>query len=131
MELLTSHPLLIKFLKFAVVGAMGLVIDFGVTYLCKEKLRFNKYIANATGFFISGANNFLLNRSWTFANNDPHIWEQYAKFVSFALIGLLINSTIIWFLHGQQKRNFYFSKAVATAVVMAWNFTSNILFTFP
>jgi len=130
MELLTSNPLIFKFLKFAVVGAMGLVIDFGVTYLCKETFRFNKYVANALGFFVSGANNFLLNRSWTFANNDPQIWEQYAKFISFALIGLLINSVIIWFLHGQKKRNFYVSKAVATGVVMIWNFSSNFLFTF-
>ncbi len=130
MESVSLHPVVIQFLKFGVVGAMGLVIDFGLTYLCKEIFRFNKYVANAIGFFVSGANNFLLNRSWTFGNTDPHIWEQYAKFVSFALIGLLINSTIIWFLHGQNKRNFYFSKAVATGVVMVWNFTSNILFTF-
>ncbi len=130
MELLTSNPLIFKFLKFALVGAMGLVIDFGVTYLCKEIFRFNKYFANATGFFVSGINNFLLNRSWTFVNNDPQIWEQYAKFISFAMIGLAINSFIIWFLHGQRKKNFYLSKGIATIIVTSWNFLSNFFFTF-
>lgn len=30
---------LIVFLRFSVVGSIGLVIDFGLTYLCKEYLR--------------------------------------------------------------------------------------------
>lgn len=130
MELMEITPLAIKFLKFAVVGGIGLIIDFGLTYLCKEIFKFNKYVANAVGFFVAATNNFLLNRAWTFANTDPNILGQYAKFILFALAGLLINSAIIWFLHGQRKKNFYFSKAVATVIVTLWNFASNILFTF-
>ena len=31
--------LISKFLKFGVVGCSGMIIDFGMTYLCKEILR--------------------------------------------------------------------------------------------
>lgn len=32
-----------QFIKFCVVGGSGVFVDFGVTYLCKEWLRLNKY----------------------------------------------------------------------------------------
>ena len=28
-----------QFVKFCVVGGVGMVVDFGITFLCKEKLR--------------------------------------------------------------------------------------------
>lgn len=39
-----------QFIKFCVVGGSGVFVDFGVTYLCKEFLRLNKYVANSLGF---------------------------------------------------------------------------------
>ena len=39
-----------QFIKFCVVGGSGVFIDFGITYLCKEWLRLNKYLANSLGF---------------------------------------------------------------------------------
>jgi putative flippase GtrA len=123
-------PFFLKFFRFAVVGASGLVIDFGLTYWVKEKLKLNKYVANGVGFFAAASSNFLINRVWTFSSQDPNVWAQYAKFISFAFIGLLINSAIVWFLTEQKKKNFYFSKAIATVIVTLWNFFSNFFFTF-
>ncbi len=52
----------IKFLKFLLVGVSGLIIDFSLTFLCKEKLLFNKYVANSIGFSMAQISNFLLNK---------------------------------------------------------------------
>ena len=41
---------ILKFLKFGVVGFSGVFVDFGITWLCKEKIRLNKYLSNAIGF---------------------------------------------------------------------------------
>ena len=41
-----------QFIKFCVVGGSGVFIDFGITYLCKEWLRLNKYLANSLGFSV-------------------------------------------------------------------------------
>jgi putative flippase GtrA len=130
MDIASITPFLFKFFRFAVVGATGLVIDFGITYFCKEKLQLNKYIANGIGFFAAATSNFFINRSWTFANVDPDVGGQYVKFILFALIGLLINSIIVWWLNDRMKRNFYLSKVIATAIVTLWNFLSNFFFTF-
>ena len=77
-------PIFLKFIFFALVGVSGLVIDFGLTYLNKEKLKLNKYLANGTGFFAAATNNFFLNRNWTFANTHPDVTGQYIKFIGFA-----------------------------------------------
>lgn len=126
----TIPPIVIKFLRFVFVGASGLVIDFGLTYIIKEKLKLNKYLANGVGFFIAASSNFFINRSWTFSNVDPNVGGQYFKFILFSLVGLVINSVIVWFLNDRLKKNFYVSKAVATIIVTLWNFFSNFLFTF-
>jgi putative flippase GtrA len=123
-------PIFLKFVRFAVVGASGLVIDFGLTYLCKEKLRVNKYGANGIGFFAAATSNFFINRNWTFENHHPDLAGQYIKFVGFALVGLAINSAIVWWLNDRMKKNFYLSKAIATIIVTCWNFVANFLFTF-
>lgn len=131
-KLMTENlrPLLFKFIRFAVVGLSGLFIDFGLTYLSKEKLRLNKYLANSIGFFVSSVYNFFLNRNWTFESTHPDVAGQYSKFLGFALIGLALNSSIVWLLNDRLKKNFYLSKAIATVVVTSWNFFTNLLFTF-
>ncbi len=123
-------PIAIKFFRFVLVGASGLVIDFGLTYLIKEKLKLNKYLANGIGFFSAATSNFFINRSWTFTYIGSDIGGQYLKFLLFSLIGLVINSIIVWILNDRLKKNFYISKALATIIVTLWNFISNFLFTF-
>ncbi|MFM8743797.1 MAG: GtrA family protein [Cytophagales bacterium] len=120
----------LKFVRFALVGTSGLVIDFGLTYLCKEKLRVDKYVANGIGFFAAATSNFYINRNWTFENHQPDVAGQYIKFISFALVGLAINSAIVWWLNDRLRRKFYLSKAIATTIVTCWNFVANFLFTF-
>jgi len=122
--------LVIKFIKFAAVGASGVLVDFGVTYLAKEKLGIQKYVANALGFCCAATTNFFLNRTWTFENNDPQITEQFIKFFLIATIGLGLNTIMIWYAHQRKGYNFYLAKAIAIALVMFWNFIANFLYTF-
>ncbi|MCB0527713.1 MAG: GtrA family protein [Saprospiraceae bacterium] len=119
-----------KFIKFGIVGASGVVVDFGITWIGKEKLRLNKYIANSTGFLCAVVSNYLLNRIWTFHSNDPSIAMQFSKFLLASLIGLAINNSIIYVLNERFKVNFYISKLFATGVVTLWNFWANYTFTF-
>ena len=124
------RALFIKFLKFGVVGASGVIIDFGVTWLCREKLRLNQYVANSTGFACAVVSNYVLNRIWTFNSADPHVATQFGKFLLAALIGLAINNAIIYWLNERGRVNFYLAKLVATGVVTLWNFWANYTFTF-
>ena len=119
-----------KIIKFGVAGAMGMLIDFGTTWLCREKLRWNKYIANSTGFTIAAINNYMINRLWTFQSTNPNWQSELVKFLLFSLVGLALNNLFVFLLHSRFKMNFYLGKLVATLLVFAWNFTSNYFFNF-
>ncbi|GHA74263.1 GtrA family protein [Pontibacter akesuensis] len=122
--------LFFKFFKFGVVGFSGLLLDFGVTYLAKEKLRWNKYVANSLGFLLASASNYYLNRIWTFNSADPEIGMQYGKFLVVALVGLLLNNFIIYLLTERSRLNFYVAKFCAIVLVFFWNFSLNYIYTF-
>lgn len=124
------NDLLVKFLKFGVVGFSGVFVDFGVTWLLKERLRWNKYLANTAGFLCAVASNYVLNRVWTFHSRDPAVATQFSKFLLVALVGLALNNAIIYVLNERFRVNFYVSKLAATGVVMLWNFWANYTFTF-
>lgn len=121
---------IMKFLKFCVVGVSGTVIDFGLTWLCKEIFKIPKFLANAIGFVVAATNNYILNRIWTWGSTNEQIGIEYTKFFFVSLIGLGLNTLILYILNEKIKMNFYVSKVIATGFVMLWNFFANNYFTF-
>lgn len=124
------ETLFLKFIKFGVVGLSGTVIDFFFTWLCKEKLKFNKFVANSIGFILAATSNYFLNRIWTFESHDPRVGREYTLFIIISVIGLGLNNLIIYFLNDKLKMNFYLAKVFAIGVVMVWNFFANYFITF-
>lgn len=125
-----NNSFILKFIKFCVVGFSGLIVDFGITYICKEKIKIPKYISNAIGFCTAASTNYFLNRIWTFQSNNPEIALEYSKFIIISIIGLGLNTLILWVLVSKFKINFYFSKLIAIAIVTIWNFLANLVYTF-
>ena len=122
--------LLWKFLKFCIVGSSGMIIDFGTTWLLKEKAKINKYIANSSGFILAATSNYLINRYWTFHSENPKVATEYLSFILISVAGLGINNFVLYLLTDKMKLNFYLSKLFAIGVVTLWNFSMNYLFTF-
>jgi putative flippase GtrA len=119
-----------KFFKFGLVGISGVGVDFGLTWLGREVLKLNQYVANSLGFAGAVVSNFILNRIWTFQSQDPNVGTQFIKYTALSLIGLAINNGIIWLLNERMGMKFYPAKLIATGIVMIWNFGANYFFTF-
>ena len=90
--------LIIKFFKFGVVGVSGAVIDFGVTALCKGIFGIPGLLANAIGFTLAATSNYFLNRVWTWKSTSKEVGIEYAKFFFVSLLGLGLNSLIVFLL---------------------------------
>ena len=121
---------IMKFLKFAAVGFSGLLVDYTFTYIFKEWLKVQKYIANSIGFTIAASSNYVLNRIWTFESDNPEIAIEYSSFLIISLIGLGINNFVLWLILRNFKINFYIAKFFAIVVVTLWNFLANFFITF-
>jgi putative flippase GtrA len=120
-----------KLVQFGVVGTIGMLLDFGITWFCKEKLRLNKFMANSLGFSVAVVHNYLLNRYWTFAvSASQPMGGQFAKFVLVALMGLALNNLLLYLFVRYTKANFYLLKFVVIGLVFCWNYLANLLFTF-
>jgi putative flippase GtrA len=120
-----------KVIKFALTGSLGLMVDFGITFFCKEKLRWNKFLSNSIGFSFAVVQNFFLNRVWTFSNHDEHIALQFSKFLFVAVAGLILNNLFLYILLKYSgEKYFYLCKVVVTGIVFIWNFLANSFYTF-
>lgn len=128
MQLLESG--LLKFIKFGLVGVSGLIIDFALTWLLKEKAKINPFVANAAGFLVAASSNWYLNRIWSFESQNSELFEEYLAFLVVSLVGLLINSLALYIGLKRYKLSFYVAKAVAIGVTTFWNFFANYFYTF-
>lgn len=136
-----------RFVKFATVGAAGAVTHFTIFNVFVQLLRFSAYISNTFGFCAAVAQNFILNRNWTFSEKRGQAaGSQLAQFTLVSVFGLLINMAVLtgvrytlapfWsqLFAGQDRIASIigdnFALAVAIGVVMFWNFAVNRLWTF-
>lgn len=124
------YPLLLMLLKFCVVGGSGMIVDFGITWLCKEKFGWNKYVSNSLGFILAATNNYIWNRLWTFHSENAEVAREYSTFLLISVIGLALNNLIIYLLHDKLNLNFYLAKIIAIGCVTIWNFGMNYFFNF-
>ena len=120
--------MIFKFLKFGIVGLFGMVIDFSITILLKEKLKVHRYISSSAGFTIAASCNYLFNRIWTFSSNNPKVLAEYSTFIIISLIGLAINNLFLYLF--EKRLKFYMAKLFAIAVTLIWNFLANYYLTF-
>lgn len=128
---------LTRFVKFAIVGAIGMVVDLTVLTVSREILGLPLTLAVALGFSIAVINNFTLNRFWTFPESRARpIASQLVQFTAVNLIGLAINEVIVLGLHPvfslpfQDPFAYLAAKIIAIGVVLFWNYGANRIWTY-
>lgn len=136
----------LKFIRFAVVGAIGSVIDFGVFNLLSSWLGVAAVISSVISFTLAVINNFIWNRLWTFpeTRNIP-VAKQLTQFFIVSIAGLAIRTPLFALLEKalipvaeKLIPNFLtptivghnVALAVVILVVMLWNYFINRLWTF-
>jgi putative flippase GtrA len=137
-----------RFLKFAVVGVIGAVVDFGIANLLIYVFHVNLVVAGTISFICAIISNFTWNRLWTYP--DSRSKSPLVQFIQFSVInvlGLAIRVPILKFgepllLHLFESLPFqipFFSPdflaknmtlAIAVIVVMFWNFFVNRYITY-
>ena len=137
-----------RFLRFAVVGVIGAIVDFGAFNLLVNLARIPAIWASVLSFTAAVISNFLWNRFWTYPDSrSKQISRQMIQFSVVSLVGLGIRTPLfawmekwlIRYLASILPKNFFLSNvfighnialAIAVLVVMMWNFYAHRFWTY-
>ena len=81
---------------FAVVGAIGYVIDSAITYAGAKYLGLSPELARIPGFIVATVVNFLLNRAVTFRHSQAPLLRAFVRYCGVASMGLAVNYAVYW-----------------------------------
>jgi putative flippase GtrA len=130
-----------RFIKFAIVGGIGFVIDTGTLSLLVFLFGFStdkrRLLAKSISFTLAVISNFTWNRRWTYPESrSKPISKQLVQFFVLNLIGLGINllvfalaDALLTPLIGHVLA-LYGAQIAAVGVAMFWNFAANRLVTY-
>ena len=148
MKLLTDKKERTRFLKFALVGSLGAVIDFGIFNLIVNLSPLKAVFASIISFIAAVLSNFLWNRFWTYPDSrNKAISSQLSQFVLVSVVGLAIRAIsftplekiILDLTSKMTKPGFFLSPTtighnitlgILIIVVMFWNFFANRYWTY-
>ena len=128
-----------RFFKFAVVGVIGFVVDFGIFNLLlgpldlllssgadlhrmlvmlglapEQVIRLSSTLAGVISFIAAIISNFLWNRYWTYPDSRSRsLRRQFAMFVVVSVAGIVIRAPVIHFSHQP------FTRVVRNVTVLA------------
>lgn len=135
-----AHPEMRRFIKFAIVGAIGAVVDFAILNILVFLFGVPKEYANIISTSCAIVSNFTWNRLWTFPESrEQAVHTQFGQFALMNIIGLAINQAVflssdhfifepLFVPHKTIPLNL--AKACAIGVVLFWNFGANRLTTY-
>jgi putative flippase GtrA len=135
----------VRFVRFAIVGTIGAVVDFSVFNLMISVFGIEPVVANVISFSVAVASNFIWNRYWTYPDSrSKRIRRQLVEFFIVNLIGVLIRTVL--FLPLEHFFESFFSGfslplsndflahntalACGMVIVLFWNFFVNRYWTY-
>ena len=123
-----------QFSRFVVIGFMNTGIDFAILNLLMwwTDIYSGKWIIllNLISFSMAVFNSYFWNKYWTFKDRDGIEAKEFSQFILITLIGVVINSSIIYGITTFVSPMFGISpelwanlaKAAATGFSLVWNF---------
>lgn len=139
---------LTRFLRFATVGVIGAVVDFGIFNLLTQLTAVEPRWASVVSFISAVISNFIWNRYWTYPDSrSKHVLSQAGQFMLINLMGLAIRLPLFVWLEPillqtaarYITKGFFLSPvtvghnvalALVILVVMLWNFLANRFWTY-
>lgn len=129
---------LLRWLKFNLVGGMGIVIQFAALFLLKSVLHFNYLAATAIAVEVAVLHNFVWHEQFTWADRTRHNtmkldprssprWRQsLPRLLRFHLtngvVSIIGNLALMKLMVGQGHVNYLVANAIAIALCSLANF---------
>ena len=122
-----------RFLKFAAVGASGIVVNQGLLWFFTEIIGFYYLFSAAIGIEISIITNFILNDKWTFrdrSHGKKGVLRRGLKFNVVSVAGLVINISVLFACTEYFGIYYMTSNLIGIAAAFLWNYFVNLGWTW-
>ena len=117
-----------QILRFGVVGVLATLVDYAVLLILSQIFGMNAVLAAGISFCVSVVFNYVASMRFVFTHReDMSASREFVTFIVLSIIGLGLNELIMWIgtrAMGSSALAVTVVKAVATAIVMVWNFVS-------
>jgi dolichol-phosphate mannosyltransferase len=120
----------VQLVQFGVVGGVGFVVNIAVYALCVHVFAIDYHVAAAVAWLIAVANNFILNRHWTFNAGDGRAHHQAARFLIVSLLAFGFSQLLLTLFVEVAALPKVPAQALAVAAAMPLNFLGNKLWSF-
>ena len=119
---------LIRIIKFGIIGISNTLINWIIFFLL-NLVEVNYILANIIAYSLATINSYIWNSKWVFKYNNEKLVSSL-KFIIVNLVGLILNTIILFILVDMFNINKIISLVMATGVVMIINYISNRLWVF-
>ena len=130
--------LMLEFMRYAVVGGIAFLADFGTLVLFQEllfrQMQYGVYLATVFGFLAGLAVNYFLSLRFVFTRpEDKSKGRSFGAFAVFGVVGLL---GLVWTECGMWigveflRCNYMIVKVFVTVAVLAWNYLGRKILIF-
>ena len=120
----------IQLVRFGLVGGLGFAVNLAVYTICVHPLGIQYLVASVIAWLVAVANNFVLNRRWTFDARGGLVHFQAARFVLVSLIAEGFSLLILRLLVEGAALEKVPAQVIAVAAVTPLNFLGNKLWSF-
>ncbi len=127
---MTGDAVSLRFLLFALVGSLGLVVHLGVLDVAFNLLGVSFAWSQAIGAVAAMTTNFLLNNILTYRDQRLKGWALLRGLVAFYLVcsvGLIANVGVAFSVYGQQPI-WWLAGAAGALMGVVWNYAMSGLF---
>lgn len=121
---------MIKIIKFCIVGGINTFITLILFYTLNKILGVNYIFSTAIGYLIGMVNSYILNKKWTFQDDDKRVVFQFAKFALINSISLGINLLIMYIFVDKLYMDSMLSQVCATGFSTLSNFIGSKIVVF-
>ncbi len=126
---MNMRPLVGQFAKFAIVGTIAFVIDFGLMVLLRELFGMNTVLAATISFSVSVVFNYFASMRYVFTHREGMgRRREFAIFIVLSVIGLALNDLLMWAGTTYTAIDYRLVKIVTTMMVTIYNFFSRKIF---
>lgn len=120
----------LQLVRFGFVGAVGFIVNLAVYALFVHDVGVDYHVAAVIAWLVAVANNFVLNRHWTFDAAEGPAHFQALRFLVVSALAFVVSLLLLTVLVESAGMAKVPAQAIAVAASTPLNFLGNKLWSF-